>query len=54
MLVVDDSATMRMSLIKALNELGFDNGVGSKVQISVDWDSGRTLMLLDTDPFTTI
>ena len=25
MLVVDDSSTMRMSLIKALNELGFDN-----------------------------
>jgi hypothetical protein len=28
--------------------------IQGRTQIDVDWDNGRTLMLLDTDPFTVI
>lgn len=33
---------------------GIGGSIGGRVQIFVDWDNGRSLILLDTDPFRVV
>lgn len=40
--------------VTGVNELGSAGSMGVEAQISVDWDNGRTLMLLSTDPFVIV
>ena len=52
MLVVDDSSTMRLSLIKALNELGFDNireAKNGRQALDLVLKESFDLMLLDME-----
>ncbi len=55
--VMDDPDPLPVGLtgtVTAVTEFGHSIIVGAGAQISVDWDNGRTLMLVDTDPYTAL